>query len=448
MRQAIVGLLALGLVGVGCTSEDGGSKDGAGGSPRAGTSSSGGATGGAVANGGAPGASGAPATGATPGASGTSATGGTPTGGRTASGGNRATGGARTNGGVTETGGVAETGGAEATGGVQTTGGAPGTGICGANEGQLFGPEYPWNRRVDQAPLDSESEAIISYLQANHTGGQRFRIDGPSEQRNSLYGITILTAGESTPLESFSPSEDFYSPDCDPAPIPVPEDGAIEGESGYSCESDGDCHLIVIDPRTCRLHEMWRADRRSASNFDGGCQAVWDLSAAYEQTLRGDCCTSADAAGLPIAAHMVTADEVAGGEIRHALRFILPNSLMRERIYVRPGTHSTGATSGPSDAPPYAARMRLRADFDDGQLNAAARIVARALQEYGMILSDGGNITFTFANDRFTTAKWADVGLGPNDLTSLEWTDFEVVDMGDRHTWDGSCDCNRSPIAE
>ena len=92
--------------------------------------------------------------------------------------------------------------------------------------------------------------------------------------------------------------------------------------------------------------------------------------------------------------------------------------------------------------------MRLRADFDASGLNAAAQVVATALQEYGMILSDGGNITFTFANDRFTTAKWTDVGLMPGDLTSLEWSDFEVVELGTRYTWDNSCDCNRTPVTD
>jgi hypothetical protein len=334
-------------------------------------------------------------------------------------------------------------------GGGNATGGAlSGEGICGAADGQLFGSDYPWNQRVDDAALDTESEMIIEYLQQNHTSSSRFRIDGPSETPDSLYGIVILTAHESTPPETFNPTGNFFSPDCDPAPIPVPPGGAIEGESGYACDGGGDCHLIVIDTANCRLHEMWVADRTSETDFDGGCQAVWDLTAPYTNTLRGDCCTSADAAGLPIAAHMATADEIAAGRIAHAIRFILPNDLMRERIYVRPATHSTGSTSGPAQAPPYGTRMRLRASFDDGDLNEAARVVATALKEYGMILSDGGNITFTFANDRFTIAKWVDVGLGPNDLTSFEWTDFEVVELGERFTWDDSCNCSRTPITE
>ena len=38
---------------------------------------------------------------------------------------------------------------------------------------------------------------------------------------------------------------------------------------------------------------------------------VWDLKKAYPETLRGDQCTSADAAGFPISAMLPTADEVA-----------------------------------------------------------------------------------------------------------------------------------------
>jgi hypothetical protein len=319
---------------------------------------------------------------------------------------------------------------------------------CGESPGQLFGKDHPWNQRIDTSPLDSESATIIAYLQQNHTGSQRFRVDGPSDEPNNLYGITVLTSDASTPRQSFTPTGDFYDPDCDPAPIPIPATGAIEGEDAYACTNDGDCHLIVIDRAECRLYEMWRANRSSASSFDGGCQAVWDLRETYRPELRGDCCTSADAAGLPIAAHMFSADEIAGGRIEHAIRFILPNNLMRSRIYVRPATHSTPSTSGPASAPPYGSRMRLKASFDESQLKPAARVVARALKEYGMILSDGGNLTFTATNDRFTTHKWAEVDFMPSDLTSLQWNDFEVPELGARFTFGNSCDCTRTPIAE
>jgi len=79
-------------------------------------------------------------------------------------------------------------------------------------------------------------------------------------------------------------------------------------------------------------------------------------------TGRGDQCTSADAAGFPIAPLLFTADEVAAGEIAHAIRFILPNNRVRARSMVRPATHGTN-TTGDANAPPYGVHFRLRADF-------------------------------------------------------------------------------------
>ncbi len=313
----------------------------------------------------------------------------------------------------------------------------------------LFPADYPWNQRIGDAALDAQSSAIIGFLDSNHDSGQKFRIDGPSEEANNLYGMTLLVADADTAAETFLRKEDeHWLPDCDTTPVPIPANGAIEGQSGYACDDDGDCHLLVLDTAACRLYEMWRADRPDAEAFEGGCLAVWDLNQAYTETLRGDCCTSADAAGLSIAALMFGPDEIAAGEIKHALRFILPNNLIRQRIYVHPATHSTGATSGPDNAPPYGARLRLRADFDMERLNPAAQVVARALQQYGMFLADGGNLTFTALNDRFTEHRWAEVGMGPNDLTGLDWSDFEVVELGERLRWDAQCNCERVPLTK
>ncbi|MFZ5896134.1 MAG: hypothetical protein ACOY0T_34070 [Myxococcota bacterium] len=367
----------------------------------------------------------------------------------TTMGGAPAQGGAATGGSAVSRGGTTAQGGASLAGGSagKASSAGAGNGVCGALSGQLFDGSHPWNQKVSTTPLDAESAAIIQYLNTNHTASARFQIDGPSDEPNSPYGIVVLQATASTPRRAFTPTSEFYEPDCDPAPALLPAGGAIEGESGYACEGDGDCHLIVLDAANCRLYEMWRANL-SGSTFYGGCQAVWDLRQTYTPTLRGDCCTSADAAGLPIAAHLFNADEIAAGEIKHAIRFILPNEHMRSRVYVRPATHSTSATSGPATAPPYGARLRLKAAFDDSRLSAGAKVVARALKEYGMILSDGGNVTFTAESDRFTTAKWPQVQLGARDLTSLRWTDFEVVELGTRYTFNSACDCSRTPISQ
>jgi serine/threonine-protein kinase len=153
---------------------------------------------------------------------------------------------------------------------------------------------------------------------------------------------------------------------------------------------------------------------------------IWDLTRAYPDELRGEQCTSADAAGLPIAALLFTADEIAAGEIPHAIRFILPNSRMRAGVYVHPATHA-GAPSGNQNLPPYGVRFRLRADYPVDSLDVNARVIARALQKYGMILSDGGNIALTAASDRYSTHTWDSLGIDSYALADLEVGDFEVL---------------------
>jgi serine/threonine-protein kinase len=324
------------------------------------------------------------------------------------------------------------------TGPTGSTGGGA-AGICNGAPSQLFPPGAPWNQPVDGAALDRESPAIIAFLAANHLASARFQI---------TFDFNVLFADAATPHRTFTPTGDFFTPDCDTAPVPVPAVGRLEGEASYACASDGDCHLTVVDRSTCRLHELWRASitgGTSTGTFTSGCQAIWDLSQVPPATGRGDFCTSADAAGLPIVPLVFTADEVASGTIDHAIRFVLPNSLIRAHVFVRPGTHSTGATSGGPSAPPYAARLRLKTSKDLSGLAPGAQVIAQALKRYGMFLADGGNVTFTAATDALTTHKWSEVGVDSASLKGLSWNDFEVVDLGTRIDWN-SGDCSRTPI--
>jgi serine/threonine-protein kinase len=261
---------------------------------------------------------------------------------------------------------------------------------------------------------------ITTLEQSGGWGTGEMRID---------FSIEVLAADQGTPLRAFTPTNDFFSPDCDQAPVPLPAGGALEGETGYECLGDGDCHLLVVYSPTRKLYEMWRANI-VGNSFRGGCLAVWDLTKRYDPLGRGDQCTSADAAGFPIAPLLFSADEVAAGTIAHAIRFILPNERIRARTYVRPATHA-GNTSGAGTAPPYGVRLRLRANYPLASLpNEGARVVARALQKYGMLLSDGGNIALTAQSDRFTQHKWAGL-LDARDLAQLEVGDFEMIAAGD-----------------
>jgi hypothetical protein len=326
------------------------------------------------------------------------------------------------------TGGIAGTGG---TGGIAGGGsgpaGAPGG---GTGTGRLF-PAASWfYQDVSAAPLASRSAQITQWLEDNGGWGTgAMQID---------FSIEVLEAATDTPNRTFTRTSDFYTPDCDNVPVPIPAGGAIEGESGYACTGDGDCHLIVVDRRVNRLFEMWRANLTGGA-FSGGCLAAWDMTRVYGPEGRGEQCTSSDAAGFPIAPLLFTADEVAAGEVAHAIRFILPNQRMRKGYYLHPATHAGGPTASASDAPTYGTRWRLRADYPLASLpNEGARTVARAMQRYGIALADGGNIALTARGDRSTTAKWSRL-LGPRDLQALRPNDFQVIDGGAPVTHTNDC---------
>ena len=303
---------------------------------------------------------------------------------------------------------------------------SPDTGIAAA-VGPYFTAPMFCNVDVSAAPRAANSAQAIAALAA--AGGW-----GNNNKMQIDFALDVLTANATTPKRSFTPTGDFFSPDCDRVSVPVPVGGNIEDERGYACTGDGDCHLLVFDTSAKRIYEMWRTN--ITSTFQGGCLAVWDATRAFTSTLRGNQCTSADAAGFPISPLLFTADEVKAGHIDHAIRFILPNNRIK-RGFVRPATHATNTTGG-SNAPFYGVHFRLRADFPIASLPPGARVVARAMQKFGMYHADGGNIALTAQSDRHTTAKWAGL-LGPSDLAALKVTDFEVIDHGSPFTLTGDC---------
>ncbi len=300
---------------------------------------------------------------------------------------------------------------------------------------QYFPLAAVWTQNVSSAPVDPQSATILNSLSAAGGWGTGIlRVD---------FSIRVMQANASTPTVPFRPAPVFYTPDSDVvSTVPLPAGGGMEGQSGYQCDtSQQDCHFIVVDNDQGKLYEAYGA------NYDGHALsatllAVWNLNQVYPASGRGDQCSSADAAGYPIAPLLFNADELAQGHIDHAIRFILPNPEIRAGVFVHPATHA-GGPSGPATAPPYGAHLRLKASYDLSQLKPAARVVAAAMQKYGMFLADGGNIALTAQSDQDTQAKYSQVDFNPTDLASLKVTDFEVVQMP--ATIPLTYDCVRNP---
>jgi serine/threonine-protein kinase len=282
----------------------------------------------------------------------------------------------------------------------------------------------------------------------------------------------------------------YYYPDCGdfhsspsygppPLPIPLPAGGGIEGTGpanyppdpgppSYTCLNN-DCHMLIVQGNT--LFESGNTNV-TGGNVEAMCALRWDLTKVYPPQGRGDQCTSTDAAGFPVAPllfnadDMYAAEQVANGDLGHAIRFILKNSRMMKGAFVHPASHGTNGTGeqGASDtdpnAVPYGSRLRLRSNFavstfvagnhaDGGTAaDTAARVMLRTLQKYGMVLSDGGNVPLTAEWDWYTTHKWSEFGMDPDTQTGsqllygISVNDFEVVNTGPTITLTYDCDSN------
>lgn len=323
-----------------------------------------------------------------------------------------------------------------------------------------FPPSSTWNRNISSAPLHPQSADMISTLGGlGGFGNGRLQID---------FAMNVVRAAAGSPTRTIVdyPYDDYYSPDCEPlgTAMPVPANAAIEGNSGLTCDNENDdCHLLVVQGDT--LYEAYHVTASGSGSLEAQCLVRWHLRSVYPHTGRGDHCTSADAAGFPIAPLLFNADEVhaatqqANGDIGHAIRFILPNPRMASdvslggdegKLYVRPATHA-GSPSGPVGSVPYGARLRLRGDFPMTGYSPAAQVILRTMQRYGIVLADGGNIALTAESDRYTTHTWAELGIDSRefDLTpgaqDVLISDFHVLDTGPRIAETYDCTPNNIP---
>jgi hypothetical protein len=201
-----------------------------------------------------------------------------------------------------------------------------------------------------------------------------------------------------------------YGDESDPGPYPIPLDAPIEG----GLASDGDRHVLAVDKDANVLYELYRAFPGTAG-WEAESGAKYDLGS---NALRPAGWTSADAAGLPILPGLVRYDELARGEIDHAIRMTVRVS---RRQYIWPARHQAGSTDR-ADAPPMGLRFRLKAGYDISGFPPACQVILRAMKKHGLIVADnGGNWYFTGAPDeRYPDA---DIDL----LKRLRGSDFEAV---------------------
>jgi hypothetical protein len=264
----------------------------------------------------------------------------------------------------------------------------------------MFPADNFWNTPVDTLPTHPLSDAWIQSIGSAET----FHMDfGSGTWDGGPIGIPYnIVTGSNVPKYRI----EFYYPDeSDAGPYPIPSDPLIEWGN--------DRHILVVDAETCMLYEIYDASF-DGSNWSGGSGAIWDLNS---NILRPETWTSADAAGLPILPGLVRYDEIAAGEINHALRFTAEETAG----YIWPARH---LTSEPQEGiPPMGARFRLKADYDISGFPREVQVILQAMKTYGIVLADNGSNWFVSgAPDE----RWDNDMLHLLDV--LTGADFEAVD--------------------
>ncbi|MEM7029636.1 MAG: hypothetical protein AAF629_08725 [Chloroflexota bacterium] len=274
----------------------------------------------------------------------------------------------------------------------------------------VFPADNIWNTPIDTLPVDSNSDTYVNTIGANNNLHPDFGAGEYPPGSGSPIGIPYVVVSGTQPTVGVSFT---YADESDPGPYPIPPNAPIEG----GANSSGDRHVLVLDQDNCQLYELFNAFPQNDGSWTGGSGAIFDLAS---HDLRPDTWTSADAAGLPILPGLVRYDEVAAGEIRHAIRFTVPQT---RRDYVWPARHFASSLTG-AQYPPMGQRFRLKASFDISGYSAANQVILTAMKRYGLILADNGSSWFISG---VPDDRWDNGDL--NALKQLRGSDFEAVDV-------------------
>ena len=276
-----------------------------------------------------------------------------------------------------------------------------------------FPADNAWNQDISNASVDPNSDAIINFIGASTPMHPDF---GAGLYGGSTIGIPYVVV-------SGSPFVDIhftaYGSESDPGPMPVPHNAPIEG---YPHPGNGDRHVLVLDRDNCWLYELYYSFPRSDGSWKAASASVWDL---LNDEQRPYTWTSADAAGLPVFPGLARYDEVASGQIQHALRFTLQYS---REAFTPPASH-WAPNSTNSSAAPMGMRLRLKASYDISSFPPQAKVILAALKQYGMIMADNGSSMYVSGDP---DNRWSNDDLGS--LKQVPASAFEVILMNPVYT--------------
>jgi hypothetical protein len=248
-----------------------------------------------------------------------------------------------------------------------------------------FAPTGFWNAPLAPvAPVDAESAGLVDGLN-REVANEVAKGTGP--WINTLKcSVPVYTVPADQPavrvIEHF-PWEKKLQAQFDAVPLPA-------GAEASNCS---DAHLTVWQPSTDTIWEFWKLHKLP----DGPWEAWWGGRMDHVSTNPGyfDAHFGATATSLPLVGGLIRIDELQQGHIDHALAFAVPAA--RKQVFSWPAQRTDGRSTDGAVLP-EGARLRIDPRLNLATLNLppATRMIAEAVQRYGMVLRDQTGLAVGF----------------------------------------------------
>jgi hypothetical protein len=294
-----------------------------------------------------------------------------------------------------------------------------------------FNADSPWNSVIGDNPLvDKNSDVYIGQINILYRN-----ITGKTDEcfistTRSNWGIALFFIDDLQPYPKhlFVPCHtDWGFPTA--APLPA---WAIPDQSE-------DAHLCIVDRQEGLEWDFWNI-KGHYPQFTCGSSVMVNTFGSGAITSGHGCRES----GFPLSAGLIRPEELASGEIRHALVFGFDGRNGWDQ-FVYPAITGCDDAFGPAGSLiiPMGSRLQLKPGKDISRLSPAAQVVAKAMQTYGMFLGDEGDgrsmsiymQTVGEVNGDKAADTWNSLWNGlwtENDrqsLAQLRASDFQVVEL-------------------
>lgn len=247
----------------------------------------------------------------------------------------------------------------------------------------------PWNTKLPRhVPLAPNSPAIVNNIKEDKdTNFQVWAFN------THTWSSPVYTVGRHTPRLRWTFSDCLNLPHL--APVIADTLSAVPTPPGMLTSQGTDNTVAIYQPSTDTYWDFWRAQQDAAGNWS----ACWGGKIENYSRNPGIFANplGAAATGLPFGAFLIRIEELRRGRIDHALN--IQTVRVRKDCISWPANRTDGEFVG-EDFPCEGQRFRLDPTFDVSTLRSpAARTIARAMQEYGLIMSDKSGSLATQAED-------------------------------------------------